>query len=61
MAHGIEQNTKFIYAQVATINIAVRDAVNQPTVSGNFLMEHLSSPRGQTSNGGLHAPEFILG
>jgi len=47
---------------IAAINIAARAAiVNQPIVSGNFLIEHICSPQGQTSNGGLHAPEFILG
>jgi putative transposase len=43
---------------IAAINIAARAAiVNQPIVSGNFLLEHICSPQGQTSNGGLHAPE----
>lgn len=43
---------------IAAINIAARAAiVNQPIVSGNFLLEHICSPQGQTSNVGLHAPE----
>ncbi len=33
---------------IAAINIAIRAAVNQPIVSGNFLLEHICSPQGQT-------------
>lgn len=33
---------------VAAINIEFRAAVNQPIVSGNFLLEHFCSPQGQT-------------
>jgi len=39
---------------VAAINIAARAAVNQPIVSGNFLLKHFVSPQGQ-------AHEFIHG
>jgi len=39
---------------VAAINIAARADVNQPIVSGNFLLKHLVSPQGQ-------AHEFIRG
>ncbi len=46
---------------IAAINIALRAAVNQPIVSGNFLMEHFSSPQRQTSNGGNMPPNLFRG
>jgi IS605 OrfB family transposase len=45
----------------AAINIACRAAVNQPIVSGNFLLEHFCSPQGQTSNGGCMPPNLFRG